>query len=141
MSSINVNAYLVFGGRAEEAIEFYKKAVDADVVMMMRFKESPDPMPGLPEGFEDKVMHATLKLGDSVLMISDGYEEDLEFKGFSLAIAVESESEAERLFGNLAETGTVQMPLTKTFWSPLFGLVKDQFGVDWMIDVKVPEVH
>lgn len=109
--------------------------------MLMRFKDSPEPMPGVPDGYDEKVMHATLKIGDSLVMLSDGCGEGLEFAGFSLTLSVNEADEAERLFSELSEGGEVKMPLAKTFWSPKFGMVTDKFGVDWMVDLQVPEVH
>lgn len=133
-----IEAYLFFNGRCEEAIEFYKKALGAEVLMMMRFKESPEPPPPgmVPAGFEDKVMHASLRVGDTAVMASDGCSTaQPKFEGFSLSLAVATEAEADRRFAALAEGGQVQMPLAKTFWSPRFGMVKDRFGVGWMVSV------
>jgi PhnB protein len=133
-----IEPYLFFNGRCEEAIEFYKKALGAEVLMMMRFKESPEPPPPgmLPAGFEDKVMHASLRIGDTTVMASDGCSmAQPNFEGFSLSLAVATEAEADRRFAALAEGGQVQMPLAKTFWSPRFGMVKDRFGVGWMVSV------
>jgi PhnB protein len=135
---MKIEPYLFFNGRCEEAVEFYKKALGAEVLFMMRFKESPEPhQPGmLPPGSEDKIMHSTIRIGDSMLMASDGRSTgQTEFNGFCLSIAVADEAEAERKFAALAEGGQVQMPLAKTFWSPLFGMVNDRFGLGWMISV------
>jgi PhnB protein len=134
---MQVQAYLFFNGRCEEAIEFYKTALGAKVEMLMRFKESPDPPPPgmVPPGFENKVMHASLRIGDTTVMASDGCEGNPSFQGFSLSIAVTDLAEANRLFTALAEGGQVQMPLGKTFWSPGFGMLTDRFGVGWMINV------
>jgi PhnB protein len=131
-----VQTYLYFDGRCEEAIEFYRRALGAEVQMLMRFKESPEPQqPGMcPPGAGDKVMHATLRIGDSTLMASDGRCGGRpSFQGFSMSLRVPNEAEAERLFAILADGGQVQMPLTKTFFSPRFGMVADRFGVPWMI--------
>jgi PhnB protein len=140
MSSSNTTAaiqpYLFFGGRCEEAIEFYRTALGAEVRMLVRFKESPEPQPGLPDCFEDKVMHATLQIGETLLMASDGRcQGDANFEGFSLSITVSDEGEAERIFAALGEGGLVTMPLEKTFWAPKFGMVQDRFGVGWMVSV------
>jgi PhnB protein len=131
--------YLFFDGRCEEAIEFYKKALGAEVETLMRFKESPDkPPPGtVPPGSEDKVMHASLSVGDAVLMMSDGNcGGDTKFNGFSLSLTVADEATARRMFDALAEGGRVEMPLGKTFWSPCFGMVADRFGVGWMVGLE-----
>ena len=135
---MRIESYLFFNGRCEEAIEFYKKVLGAEVQMLMRNKESPEPHPPgmLPPGSENKVMHATLRVGTSNLMLSDGRcDGKPEFKGFTLSLDAATEAEAERLFSALADGGTVQMPLAKTFWSPKFGMVADRFGVGWMVSV------
>jgi PhnB protein len=132
---MQVQPYLMFNGRCEEAIEFYKKAVGATVTMLMRFKESPDPTMISP-GSENKVMHAETRIGETTVLCSDGRcTGQLAFEGFSLTLIVGDESEAQRLFAALGEGGQVQMPLTKTFFSPRFGMVADKFGVSWMIFV------
>ena len=132
----SVQPYLFFGGRCEEAVEFYRKALGAELVMEARFKDAPEPQPGLPECFQDKIMHATLRIGDTLLMASDGRcEGQATFEGFSLSITVADESEADRVFAALGEGGLVTMPLEKTFWSPKFGMVQDRFGVGWMVSV------
>jgi PhnB protein len=133
---MQVQPYLFFDGRCEEAIEFYKKALGAQVEMMMRFKESPEPSnPDMcPPGTEEKIMHASFRIGDSVVMGSDGRcMGQPKFDGFALALTAANEQEAERLFAALADGGQVQMPLTKTFFSPSFGMVADRFGVNWMV--------
>ncbi len=137
MSNTLIQPYLIFGGRCEEALEFYRIALGAQIDMLMRHKDSPEaPPPGmLPAGFENKVMHASFRIGGHVLMASDGCEQGQEFKGFSLSIAVTDTAEAERYFTALSDGGTVQMPLTKTFWSPCFGMLTDRFGISWMINV------
>jgi PhnB protein len=130
--------YLIFDGRCEEAIEFYKSAVGAEVTMLMRFKDSPEPHPPgmLPPGAETKVMHASLRIGDSTVMASDGQcLGQANFQGFSLALSVSNDAEAERLFAALGNGGKVCMPLAKTFFSSRFGMVADRFGVSWMIIV------
>jgi PhnB protein len=136
---MQIQPYLFFNGRCEEAIEFYRKALGAEVEMMMRFKESPDPMPPgmLAPGFENKVMHATLRIGGAALMASDGMAAgEANFKGFSLSIEAPNAAGVDRMFKALAEGGSVTMPLGKTFWSPWFGMVTDRFGVGWMVGVN-----
>lgn len=132
----NVQPYLFFAGRCEEAIEFYRSALGAEVVMMARFKDAPEPQQGLPDCFDDKVMHATLRIGDTMLFASDGRcEGKCVFEGFSLSITVADENEAERVFAALSDGGLVTMPLEKTFWAPKFGMLTDRFGVAWMVSV------
>jgi PhnB protein len=130
-----VQPYLFFDGRCEEAIEFYKRALGAELTMMMRFKDSPEPNTCAP-GQDDKVMHAQFTVGGSTILASDGRcEGKTKFEGFSLSLTVRTEADAERLFNALADGGQVQMPLAKTFFSPRFGMVADRFGVGWMIYV------
>src|SRR5687767_6854690 len=135
--SNQIEPYLFFGGRCEEALEFYRTALGAHVEMIMRFSESPEPMPpgSIPPGFEKKVMHASFRIGGSRLMASDGNSEEQKFDGFSLSLAVSSEAEADRAFAALANGGKVGVPLAKTFWSPKFGMLTDRFGVGWMVSV------
>jgi len=132
MNNTLVQPYLFFGGRCEEALEFYRTALGAHVDFLMHYKESPEP---LPPGFENKVMHATLRIGGTTLAASDGCEEGPRFAGFSLALAVPTEAEAKRAFAALADGGQVKMPLTRTFWSPCFGMLTDRFGLGWMVSV------
>lgn len=136
---MQIDPYLFFDGRCEEAVAFYRKALGAELIMLMRFKESPDPPPPgmLPPGSENKVMHASLRIGDATVMVSDGQAQGTpRFQGFSLSITVPDEARADTLFAALAEGGQVQMPLGRTFWSPRFGMLTDRFGVGWMINVK-----
>lgn len=131
-----VQPYLFFEGRCEEAVEFYRRALGAEVTMLMRFKESPEPPQAgcVAPGSEDKVMHASFRIGETAVMASDGRcTGQPSFQGFSLSITAKDEAEAARLFTALAEGGQVQMPLGKTFFSPCFGMVTDRFGVSWMI--------
>ena len=133
---MKVQPYLFFDGRCEEAIEFYRQALSAELLMMMRFKDSPDPPPPgmVPPGSENKIMHASMRLGETEVMASDGScMGKPSFQGVSLSLSVSSEAEADRLFSVLGEGGQVQMPIGKTFFSPRFGMVADRFGVSWMI--------
>ena len=135
---MQVQPYLFFDGRCEEAVEFYRSALGAEVTMLMRFKDSPEPHePGMvPPGAGDKVMHVSFRIGESMVLASDGRCEGRpSFQGFALSLAVPHESEAERLFAALADGGQVQMPLAKTFFASRFGMVADRFGVSWMIYV------
>ena len=139
---MQVQSYLFFAGRCEEALEFYKKALGAKVEMLMRYKDSPEPpQPGMvPPGSENKVMHASFRIGDTTLMASDGRVQGRpSFQGFSLSITASNEAEVDRLFAALTDGGQVHMPLTKTFFSPRFGMVADRFGVSWMILVAPEE--
>ncbi|MBD5801588.1 hypothetical protein AZOA_10040 [Azoarcus sp. Aa7] len=140
---MQVQPYLFFDGRCDEAIAFYRAVLGAEVTMLMRFRESPDPPPPgvLPPGFDEKVMHANLSFGDTQVMVSDGRcTGQSGFEGFALTVSLSDVAEVERVFGALAEGGQVQMPLEKTFWSPRFGMLADRFGVSWMVMVMaMPE--
>jgi PhnB protein len=144
---MQIQPYLFFEGRCQEAVDFYRRTVGAEVTALMRYKESPDPGMIQP-GSEDKVMHASFRVGETTVMASDGRcGGQPSFQGFALSLTVSKESEAERLFGALVEGGQVIMPLTKTFFSPRFGMTTDRFGVSWMVYVapegrpKAPEGH
>ena len=129
---MQVQSYLMFNGRTQEALEFYKKAIGAKVEMVMRFKDAPEGQ--CAPGTENNIMHSSFKVGDTVLMASDGMmQAPLEFKGISLTLNPKTEAECERLFNALADGGQVFQPLIKTFFSPKFGVVTDKFGVNWMV--------
>jgi len=131
-----VHPYLFFDGRCEEAIEFYRLALGAEIDMVMRYRDSPElPSPGMaPTGMEDKVMHASFRIGDSIIMASDDCTgNQTTFQGIQLSLTVADSIEAERRFVALVDGGQVKMPLTKTFYSPSFGMVVDRFGVAWML--------
>ena len=131
-----IQPYLMFNGRCEEAIDFYKKALGAQPQMVMRFKDAPDQSMITP-GNGDKIMHAALNIGDGVVLLSDGMCTGQQaFEGFSLSFTVKDEAEATRRFNALADGGQVRMPLGKTFFSPSFGMVADKFGLGWMVYVE-----
>ncbi|MDB5816264.1 MAG: 3-demethylubiquinone-9 3-methyltransferase [Rhodocyclales bacterium] len=133
-----VQAYLNFDGRCDEAIDLYTKVLGAKVEMLMRYKESPEPAPPgmMPPGSENKVMHSSFRIGDSVVMASDGHcNGKTSFSGVSLSLTPATEAEASRIFAGLSEGGKVTMPLTKTFFSPSFGMLEDRFGLAWMVMV------
>lgn len=132
---MQVQTYLMMDGRAEEAIEFYKKTFGATVSTLMRGKDAPEG--SCAPGTENSVMHAHMMIGETGVMISDGYNKGSpKFEGFALTIAAKTEAEADTLFGALADGGKVTMPPAKTFFSPRFGIVNDKFGVHWMIMVE-----
>jgi PhnB protein len=132
-----IQPYLFFDGCAEEALTFYGKAVGAQVLMLMRFKDSPEqnhPGCGPDTPIGDKVMHASVRIGESVVMVSDGEcRGETDFRGFSLSITVASDAEATRCFNALLDGGQTVMPLDKTFFASSFGMLKDRFGVQWMV--------
>jgi PhnB protein len=130
---MDVQPYLFFDGRCEEALEFYKKTLGAKVEMLMRFNEAPDQSMISP-GSADKVMHASVRVGDAVVLASDGRcLGNPNFQGFALTISAKTEAEADKLFAALGDGGQVTMPMAKTFFSPRFGMLADKFGVGWMI--------
>jgi PhnB protein len=132
---MQIQPYLFFNGRCEEALAFYREKLGAEVLYQVRFKDAaPEhPVSANPE----KIMHASFRIGGSELMASDGdcNESGLEFKGFNLSIAADDVASGEKLFKTLAEGGQVTMPWQKTFWSPGFGMLTDKFGVHWMVNV------
>lgn len=132
-----IQPYLFFSGRCDEALEFYKHALGAKLNMLMRFSESPDPVPAgmLAPGFEQKVMHAQFTVAGSAIMASDGCQPGGAFSGFSLSLTLPTAADVQRAFDKLADGGEISMPVGKTFWSPCFGMVKDRFGVQWMLSV------
>jgi PhnB protein len=135
---MQIQPYLFFEGRTEEAIEFYQRTLGAKVEMMMRYKDSPEPPPPgiIPPGSENKIMHAAFRIGDSMVLASDGGCSNApKFGGFALSLTVKDEAEAKRTFAALSDGGQVQMPLGKTFFSPAFGMLADRFGLGWMVYV------
>jgi PhnB protein len=133
---MQVQSYLFFDGRCEEAIDFYKKTLGAEVGMLMRWKDSPDKTMCTPTN-ENKVMHASLKIGETRVMASDGRNTGSpKFDGFALSVDAKSEADADQLFNGLSAGGKVIMPLGKTFFSPRFGMAQDKFGVNWMVIVE-----
>ncbi len=138
MTGTTITPYLDFGGRCEEALEFYRQALGAEVEMLMRYNECPEPTPPgmLQKGFEKKIMHVSFRIRGVLLMASDGCDDKSKFDGFQLALALPTEADARRAFDALADGGRVQMPPTKTFWSPCFGMLTDRFGLRWMVTVN-----
>jgi PhnB protein len=135
-SNTSVQPYLFFNGRCEEALEFYRSALGAKVEMLSRFKDAPETGMVQP-GMENKVMHASIRIGETVVMASDGRcNGQPRFEGFSLSIVVPDEQQAANLFNALAQDGKITMPLEKTFWAPKFGMLEDRFGVGWMGSVQ-----
>ena len=137
---MEIQPYLFFEGRCEEAIEFYRQTLGAELVFLMRCKDSPEPHPPgmLPPGSENKVMHAPLQIGKSTVMVSDGQcSGQPGFQGFTLSVSAADVPAAEKLFAALADGGQVKMPVGRTYWSPGFGVLTDRFGVGWMVSVGV----
>ena len=140
---MQIQPYLFFDGRCDEAIAFYRQALGAEVVMLMRFGESPEGDSQCGEGGPrppaDKVMHASLQIGQTQVMLSDGFSAgNPEFKGISLSLSADDDAEAKRLFDGLADGGEVVQPLLATFFASSFGMVNDRFGVSWMVLASNP---
>ena len=136
-----IEPYLMFNGRCGEAIDLYSKALGAELLFKMKYDEAPESCPegSIPPGWSDKVMHSSMKVGETTIMMSDGNSAEApKFNGVSLTISVKDEAEANRVFAGLGEGGSVVMPLGKTFFSPRFGMVNDKFGVSWMVIVPQP---
>lgn len=132
---MQVQPYLFFDGRCDEAIAFYRRTLGAEVTSLMRFKDCPDAQPGsIPPGSEEKVMHVSFKLGNTEIMASDGRcQGHPTFQGVALTLTMPNDGEAERVFAALTDGGQIQMPMTKTFFSSRFGMAADRFGVSWMV--------
>ena len=129
---MRVEPYVYFQGRCEEALEFYRGAIDADGTVVARFSDIPGSQPG-PDA-EDNVAHAVLRIGDTVVLASDGQGGgQADFSGFSLSLTASDDAEAERLFAALSDGGNVQVPMTATPFASRFGLVADRFGVPWTV--------
>jgi PhnB protein len=138
---MQIQPYLFFDGKCEEALEFYKRTLGAKVPMLMRFKDAPDQSMVKP-GSQDKVMHAEVQIGNSTIMASDGHcAGKPSFEGFSLSVDAASDAEAKRIFTALAEGGQIRMPMDKTFFASSFGMCADKFGVGWMVIVPLPHSH
>ncbi|MFL6537470.1 MAG: VOC family protein [Chthoniobacterales bacterium] len=136
-STLAVQPYLFFGGRCEEALEFYGSVMGAKIISMMRFSDAPEQPPGIAPGNEKKVMHASVRVGQTTFMASDGRcEGEPGFEGFTMSVTVPNDAEAERVFGALSDSGKVEMPLMQTFWTSKFGMLEDKFGVGWMVSVE-----
>ena len=134
---MKVQAYVTFDGRCEEALDFYKKSIGAVVTSLMRWKDSQDKDMRGPPGYEEKIMNASFRIGETELMADDGMgDKRAEFKGMTLAIEVADDAEAKRVFTALGEGGSITMPLMKTFWTSSFGMLTDKFGVPWMVNVE-----
>jgi PhnB protein len=133
---MRIEPYIFFEGCAEQAAHFYQATLGAEIIALLRYSEAPDPTM-CPVDDPEKVMHMNLRIGDSVVMGSDGNcSGEARFQGFALTLNAKDVNEAEKLFGLLADGGQVQMPLEETFFSPAFGMLADRFGVPWMIHVE-----
>ena len=134
-----VEPYLFFAGKCEAALNYYREHLGAEIGMIMRYKDNPEPpMCPLPDNWDDKIMHASFTIGASRLMGSDGMKTEMPADGHCMSLTLPDEAEAKRVFAALADGGDAFMPIGKTFWSPCFGMVSDRFGIHWMI--TVPEV-
>ena len=132
---MNVQPYLSFEGRAQEAIDFYKTALSATVDVIMHFRDAPPEVQGqMSPDSKDKIMHAAFRIGDTQVMASDGQcNGKATFSGIALTLNATSNAEAEKMFNALAQGGQVNMPMSETFFANRFGMVADKFGVGWMV--------
>jgi PhnB protein len=136
---MTIQPYLHFNGNCAEAFAFYREALGAEIEMQMRYRESPEPVPAecMPPGWEDKIMHSALRIGDALLMgCDDGSGQSTQFQGFAISLTAPDTETAQRYFEALADNGAIQMPLGATFFSPCFGMATDRFGVGWMVMVE-----
>jgi PhnB protein len=135
---MQMNPYLTFDGRCEEAFKFYQKVLGGNIEAMMTHEGTPA-AEHVPAEWRSKIMHARLVFGGNVLMGSDGPPGRREpMKGFSVTLGTDDPAEAERVFNALAEGGTVAMPFQKTFWAQRFGMCTDRFGTPWMVNCEEP---
>ena len=133
---MTLNTYLTFSGQAEEAFKFYAQCLKGQIVAMFKHADTPAAAQ-VPPNWQDKVMHAALKAGDSVLMGSDCPPDHFKApQGFSVSLQVEDPAEAERIFAALSEGGKIGMPIQQTFWAVRFGMTVDRFGIPWMINCE-----
>ncbi len=138
---MQVETILAFGGHSEAAIQFYQETLGAEVITLMRWKDSPDPAMRNVSSDPGKIMHASFRIGDTILMATDGIATlaQPDIRGVTLNLEARDDSEARQLFAALSDGGTVQMPLSKTFWTSLSGMLTDRFGVSWMVNVTSSE--
>lgn len=134
-----VQPYLFFDGRCEEAVEFYRKALGGEVEMLMRYKDSPEPPPGARAGYDDKIIHASLRIGDGSVMMSDDCMGHPSFQGFSLSLAAADEKEASTQVQCAGRWRQGADAAGQDLFSPCFGMVADRFSVSWMVIVPAPE--
>ena len=134
------NTYLHFNGNCEEAMAFYADVLGAETTMQMRFNEAPPEVRNtLPDFAQNLIMHCTIETGDFILMASDFLNEKETFNSgnnFAVSINTSNEEEAVTIFNGLAENGFVVMPLDAAFWGGKFGMLRDQFGVNWMLTLN-----
>ena len=137
---MQINAYVFFNGRCDEALRFYGEKLGAEVLFKMHYKDAPpDPQRPIPPGVEDKVMHASVKIGESIVMASDDcVSKDVTHAGFSLSLTADNLADGEKFYNALAEGGQVTMPWQATFWTKGFGMVTDRFGTPWMVNCEKP---
>jgi PhnB protein len=137
MSITQIHPYLNFDGTAQQAIELYQRALGAQVELLQRFDEAPGPDSHMPDEIKRRVMHARIKIGDAVILISDGWSGDPPKLGDHVQLCIQGTDgeEMKRQFAALAEGGKVTMALEKTFWAPLFGMLVDAHGISWMFNL------
>jgi len=135
---MNVQTYLFFDGRCEEAIEFYKAVFGADLLYSMRFREGPPNL--VTAENEEKIFHATMRFGETVINLSDDLKQERgSFGGFAILAHLDNDASAEEAFESLQEGGRVGMPIQEVFWASRYGIVTDRFGVTWKIQAGQPK--
>ena len=134
---MQLNPYIAFDGNGQDAIEYYCATLGGEIVMSMKFGDMPEQGDWITDQNRDRLAHATIRIGDMTIMASDtpGFEPHKGFEGVTLQVTCDTKDEAEGFFNKLAADGEVLMPFAKTFWSDGFGMLKDKFGVPWMLNV------
>ena len=133
---MQLNPYLTFNGQCEAAFKFYAQCLDGKIEFMMTYESKPEEYP-VPAEWREKILHATLKVGDQILNGADALPDRYQTpQGFRLTLGLNDEAEAERIFNALAENGTVEMALQETFWAVRFGVLVDRFGIPWTVNCE-----
>jgi PhnB protein len=136
---MQINPYLYFSGNCQEAFEYYRDHLGGEILMMMRFGDAPMPAEHKPAGWDNKVLHGRIKIGDAVIFASDvKREEDRPMQAFDLVANLKTAEEAERVFAALADGGKVSMPMSETFFAVRYSSLKDRFGVPWSVVCEKP---
>lgn len=137
---MQVSPYLMFNGNCAEALKLYEEALGATVLFSQTFKDSPAAAHA-PADFGDKIMHASFKVGDTVIMASDAPQGYKEPQGISVALGLNDPAKGEQIFNALSDGGQVTMPYQATFWAAGFGMCVDRFGIPWMVNVETAGAH
>jgi PhnB protein len=132
---MQIDPYLNFNGNCEEAFHFYEKALGGKIEMLLKYNQAPAGGGPTPPGFENKVMHVRLSVGQQIIMASDAPPGHFSpMQGFNVSLMFDDKAQAERVFNALADKGKVMMPFAQTFWAEGFGMLTDRFGTPWMVN-------